>query len=189
MPITYEELQARKQEEAKQRIEQKKQQNPTVSPEVIEYLSQLEKINKESVNHTGNIVALGAELSGGIAGTYALDKIHKADKFGKLIKGVQATRAASLLGFAGPQIVEPVSTVTGALTFMGSSAAIWGLSNLAGQNIRKAYGLLFSSQEGTFSERVKEVSEEFTNNEPVKEIVNFLKSEKSRSICKPKDAI
>lgn len=147
MPITYEELQAKKQEAAKQRVEQEKQQNPTVSPEVIEYLSQLEKINKESVNHTGNIVALGAELSGGIAGTYALDKIHKADKFGKLIKGVQATRAASLLGFAGPQVLEPVSTVTGALTFMGSSAVVWGLSNLAGQNIRKAYGL----QEGISS--------------------------------------
>ena len=69
MPITYEELQAKKQEAAKQRVEQEKQQNPTVSPEVIEYLAQLEKINKESVNHTGNIVALGAELSGGIAGT------------------------------------------------------------------------------------------------------------------------
>mgnify|MGYP003144682802 FL=1 len=147
MPITYEELQARKQEEANQRIEQKKQQNPTVSPEVIEYLSQLEKINKESVNHTGNIVALGAELGGGIGGLYALDKIHKADKFGKVIKGIQATRAASLLGFAGPQVAEPISTITGGLTFMGSSAVIWGLSNLAGQNIRKAYGL----QEGISS--------------------------------------
>ena len=38
------------------------------------------------------------------------------------------------------------------------------------------------------SDRVKEVSEEFLDNEPIQEIVQFLKSEKSRSICKPKNA-
>ena len=42
--------------------------------------------------------------------------------------------------------------------------------------------------EGTLSDRVKEVSEEFLDNEPIQEIVQFLKSEKSRSICKPKNA-
>ncbi len=141
MPLTYEELQAKRLARQQQITEDKKQQNPSVSPEVIEYLSQLEKVDKEGVNHTGNLVAMGAELGGGIGGMYALDKIHKADKFGKLIKGVQATRAASLLGFAGPQVLEPISTVTGGLTFMGTSAAVWTLSNLAAQNIRKAYGL------------------------------------------------
>ena len=29
--------------------------------------------------------------------------------------------------------------------------------------------------------------EEFTNKEPIQEIVHFLRSEKSRSICKPKN--
>ena len=65
---------------------------------------------------------------------------------------------------------------------------IRGFSKDIIQDLRKAYGLLFSSQEGTFSDRVKEVFEEFTNNEPIQEIVHFLRSEKSRSICKPKNA-
>ena len=82
-------------------------------------------------------------------------------------------------------------------TVIGNRAYLTGL-NIIGlkrrgfskdiiQDLRKAYGLLFSSQEGTFSDRVKEVSEEFTDNEPIQEIVNFLISEKSRSICKPKN--
>ena len=37
------------------------------------------------------------------------------------------------------------------------------------QELRKAYGLLFSSQDGTLLERIKEVSEEFSKNEPVTE--------------------
>ena len=44
-----------------------------------------------------------------------------------------------------------------------------------------------SSNEGTISERIKEVSEDFGDNEPVMEIVEFLTQEKSRSICKPKN--
>ena len=57
------------------------------------------------------------------------------------------------------------------------------------QDLRKAYGLLFSSQEGTFSDRVNKVSEEFLDNEPIQENqFIFLKSEKSKIICKPKNA-
>ena len=55
------------------------------------------------------------------------------------------------------------------------------------QELRKAYGLLFSSQDGTLLERIKEVSEEFAKNEPVMEVVSFLTKDKSRSICKPKN--
>ena len=88
--------------------------------------------------------------------------------------------------------VIPYGTVIGNRAYLSGLNIIGlkrrGFSKPIIQDLRKAYGLLFSSQEGTFSERVKEVSEEFTKNEPVKEIVNFLKGEKSRSICKPKDA-
>ena len=41
----------------------------------------------------------------------------------------------------------------------------------------KAYGVLFVSNEGTISERIKEVSEDFDGNEPVMEIVEFLTQE------------
>lgn len=141
MPLTYEEIQAKRLARQQQITEDKKQQNPSVSPEVIEYLSQLEKVEKDGVNHTGNLVAMGVELAGGVGGTYALNQAHKANKFGKLLKGAQATRAASLLGFAGPQAFEPVSSGLGLLGFMGSSALIWGGSNYFAQNVRKAYGL------------------------------------------------
>ena len=47
--------------------------------------------------------------------------------------------------------------------------------------------MLFVSNEGTISDRIKEVSEDFSGNVPVMEIVDFLTKEKSRSICKPKN--
>ncbi len=82
-------------------------------------------------------------------------------------------------------------------TVLGNRAHLSGL-NIIGlkrrgftkqiiQELRKAYGLLFSSHDGTLLERIKEVSEEFSKNEPVMEVVNFLTKDKSRSICKPKN--
>ncbi|NQU61463.1 MAG: acyl-[acyl-carrier-protein]--UDP-N-acetylglucosamine O-acyltransferase, partial [Rhodospirillales bacterium] len=52
-------------------------------------------------------------------------------------------------------------------------------------DIRKAYRLIFA-EEGTFTERIQDVSELFPENEPVMEIVNFIQAETSRSICQPK---
>ena len=82
-------------------------------------------------------------------------------------------------------------------TVLGNRAHLSGL-NIIGlkrrgftkqiiQELRKAYGLLFSSQDGTLLDRIKEVSEEFSKNEPVMEVVSFLTKDKSRSICKPKN--
>ncbi len=53
-------------------------------------------------------------------------------------------------------------------------------------NIRKAYRLIFA-EEGTLSERLQDVGELFPDNEPVMEIVNFIKSGSSRSICQPQN--
>ncbi len=53
-------------------------------------------------------------------------------------------------------------------------------------DIRKAYRLIFA-QEGTLSERLQDVGELFPDNEPVMEIVNFIKSDSSRSICQPQN--
>ena len=88
--------------------------------------------------------------------------------------------------------VIPYGTVIGNRAYLSGLNIIGlkrrGFSKDIIQDLRKAYGLLFSSQEGTLSDRVKEVSEEFLGNEPIQEIVQFLKSDKSRSICKPKNA-
>ena len=53
-------------------------------------------------------------------------------------------------------------------------------------DIRKAYRLIFA-EEGTLSERLQDVGELFPDNEPVMEIVNFIKSGSSRSICQPQN--
>ena len=50
--------------------------------------------------------------------------------------------------------------------------------------LRKAYRLMFS-EEGTLSERLDDVAEDFVNNEPVMEIVNFIRHDSSRAICQP----
>jgi UDP-N-acetylglucosamine acyltransferase len=53
-------------------------------------------------------------------------------------------------------------------------------------DIRKAYRLIFA-EEGTLSERLQDVGELFPDNEPVMDIVNFIKSDSSRSICQPQN--
>jgi len=53
-------------------------------------------------------------------------------------------------------------------------------------DIRKAYRLIFA-EEGTLSERLHDVGELFPDNEPVMEIVNFIKTDSSRSICQPQN--
>lgn len=50
--------------------------------------------------------------------------------------------------------------------------------------LRNAYRLLFA-QEGTFAERLADVSEMFSDNEPVMDIVNFIRTDSSRAICQP----
>lgn len=87
--------------------------------------------------------------------------------------------------------VIPYGTVLGNRAYLSGLNIIGlkrrGFSKQIIQELRKAYGLLFFTQDGTISDRIKEVSEDFSKNEPVMEVVNFLTKEKSRSICKPKN--
>ena len=53
------------------------------------------------------------------------------------------------------------------------------------QNLRKAYRLIFA-EEGTFAERIVDVTELFPDNEPVQDIINFINADSSRAICQPK---
>ncbi len=77
---------------------------------------------------------------------------------------------------------------------MGNRARLMGL-NIVGlkrrdfsrdtiHDLRRAYRLIFA-QEGTMAERLADVSELFSDNEPVMEIVNFIRADSSRAICQP----
>lgn len=79
---------------------------------------------------------------------------------------------------------------------MGERASLAGL-NIVGlkrrgfnreeiHQLRGAYRMLFSS-EGTLEERIEDVSEHFGKSKAVMEIIDFMRSEKSRSICQPKN--
>ena len=61
-----------------------------------------------------------------------------------------------------------------------------GFSREVIHDLRKAYRLLFAP-EGTIQERIKDVSDEFKNNEPVMDIVKFIEGSASRAICQPKN--
>jgi len=78
---------------------------------------------------------------------------------------------------------------------MGDRARLCGL-NIVGlkrrgfsredvQSLRKAYRLLFA-EEGTMSERLSDVADLYSANEPVMEIVNFIGIRSPRAICQPK---
>jgi UDP-N-acetylglucosamine acyltransferase len=52
------------------------------------------------------------------------------------------------------------------------------------QDLRSAYRLLFA-EEGTFQERLDDVGRLFNTNEPVMEIVGFIREASTRSLCMP----
>lgn len=79
-------------------------------------------------------------------------------------------------------------------TVIGNRARLEGL-NLVGlkrrgfsrdviHDLRKAYRMIFA-EEGTLAERLQDVVEDFSANEPVMEIVSFIKHDSSRRICQP----
>ena len=51
--------------------------------------------------------------------------------------------------------------------------------------LRTAYRLFFAD-EGTMAERIADVAELFPDNEAVMEVVNFIRTDSSRSVCQPK---
>ena len=77
---------------------------------------------------------------------------------------------------------------------MGNRAYLCGL-NVVGlkrrgfsreniHDLRAAYRLLFA-EEGTMAERIEDVSHMFSENAAVMEIVHFIRSQSSRSVCQP----
>jgi len=102
---------------------------------------------------------------------------------------VRIGRHAMIGGMTGvTQDVIPYGSVT------GNRAKLEGL-NIVGlkrrnfdretiHSLRQAYRLIFA-QEGTLAERLADVAELFGDNQPVMEIVEFIRHDSSRSICQP----
>lgn len=84
--------------------------------------------------------------------------------------------------------VIPYGTVTGnrarleGLNIVGLKRR--GFSRELIHDIRKAYRMIFA-EEGTMAERIADVVEDFSDNEPVMEIIDFIRSDSSRRICQP----
>jgi UDP-N-acetylglucosamine acyltransferase len=60
-----------------------------------------------------------------------------------------------------------------------------GFSRTDIHDLRTAYRLLFA-QEGTMGERVEDVASIYGQNNPVMEMVEFIRADSSRAICQPK---
>lgn len=82
----------------------------------------------------------GTEVIGGMSLQYLLAKNAP-----KIKTALQATRAYSMLGFAGPQAAEPTSTALGIGGFVASEVGLrmlpWAAANLAGQKVGVELGL------------------------------------------------
>lgn len=82
----------------------------------------------------------GTEVIGGMSLQYLLAKNAP-----KIKTALQATRAYSMMGFAGPQAAEPTSTALGIGGFVASEVGLrmlpWAAANLAGQKVGVELGL------------------------------------------------
>ena len=131
------------------------------------------------------ILVNNATLGGHVhAGEWAiiggLSAIHQFVRVGK---------HAMIGGMSGvEQDVIPYGSVT------GNRARLQGL-NIVGlkrrnfsrddiHEMRKAYRLIFAA-EGTMGERLDDVAEDFSGNEAVMDILNFIRADSSRAICQP----
>jgi hypothetical protein len=87
---------------------------------------------------TGMALSLGVELGGGLLMSH---KLNKAKNISRSLKALQVAKAVKTGSAAAVLAPDPVSTVIGIGGFIAAEAAIWGVSNLAGQAIRQSYGI------------------------------------------------
>lgn len=84
--------------------------------------------------------------------------------------------------------VIPYGSVTGNRAHLQSLNLVGlkrrGFSRDEIHDLRKAYRLIFAP-EGTMAERLDDVAELFPENEPVMDIVNFIRADSSRGVCQP----
>ncbi|MAZ79446.1 MAG: acyl-[acyl-carrier-protein]--UDP-N-acetylglucosamine O-acyltransferase [Gammaproteobacteria bacterium] len=125
----------------------------------------------------GHVVVEDFVIMGALSGAHQFCRIGKHSMIGGL-SGVDSD-------------VIPYGTVMGNRAYLSGLNIVGlkrrGFSKETIKNLRKVFNILFHEQGETFANRIKLVAEEFNENEPVMEIINFLNKEKSRSVCKPKN--
>ena len=125
----------------------------------------------------GHVIVEDFVIMGALSGAHQFCRIGKHSMIGGL-SGVDSD-------------VIPYGTVIGNRAYLSGLNIIGlkrrGFSKAVIQNLRKVYSILFHDKVKTFADRIKLVSEEFNQNEPVMEIISFLNKEKTRSVCKPKN--
>ena len=112
----------------------------------------------------GHVIIDDFAIIGALSGVHQFCRIGKHSMIGAM-SGIDSD-------------VIPYGTVVGNRAFLSGLNIIGlkrrGFNKSVIQDLKKAYGVLFVSNEGTISERIKEVSEDFDGNEPVMEIVNNI---------------
>jgi len=156
------------------------------------------KIGNNCLFMTGAHVAHDCQISDNVilvnnatlAGHVKVDEWAIVGGLSAVHQFVRIGRHAMVGGMSGVENdVIPYGSVTGNRAHL-SSLNLVGLkrrdfSRDVIHDLRKAYRLVFA-QEGTMSERLDDVAELFHSNEPVMEIVDFIRIESSRSICQPR---
>jgi hypothetical protein len=91
---------------------------------------------------TAEGAALLGELGGGL---YLSHKLHRSAKFAQGVKyakgALSSLRAVKTVSAAGVFTPEAASTAVGLVGYAAAEAGIWGMSNLAGQSIRRSMGV------------------------------------------------
>ncbi len=125
-----------------------------------------------------------------LAGHVVVDEWAIVGGLSAIHQFVRVGRHAMIGGMSGVENdVIPYGSVTGNRAHL-SSLNIVGLrrrnfSRDVIHDLRKAYRLMFAP-EGTLVERLVDVADEFHDNEPVMEIVDFIRADSSRAICQPR---
>ena len=116
----------------------------------------------------GHVVVEDFAIIGALSGVHQFCRIGKHSMIGAM-SGIDSD-------------VIPYGTVVGNRAFLSGLNIIGlkrrGFSKDIIQDLKKAYGVLFVSNEGTISDRIKEVSEDFSNNIPVNGNCRFFNKEK-----------
>jgi len=132
------------------------------------------------------VVSNGAQIGGNVTiGDYAilggLCAIHQHTRIGAhAFVGGMATVTTDIIPYGS--VRGNAAYLTG-LNIVGLKRR--GFSRDKIRDFRSAYRLLFA-HEGTFAERLGDVTKLYSDHELVMEIVDFIREQKSRSICMPK---
>ena len=144
-------------------------------------------VSHDSVVGDRVVFANGAAIGGGttvadhaILGGYA--GVHQNSRIGRhAFIGAMAMVTADVIPYGS--VIGNHARLAG-LNVVGLKRR--GMPRETLRDLRTAYRLLFAA-EGTFQERIEDVSSAYSDNAPVKEIIDFIRADAKRSLCMPND--